>query len=112
MRRNGRGDGTIQRVSGKVGSRHRSGNGKTRPCVIVSPNEVNRALDTIIIAPMTTTRRGWPTRVQLNFQGKIGEVALDHLRAVDKTRLVKRLGKLESVAATAILDTLGEMFAP
>lgn len=85
---------------------------KTRPCAIDSPNEVNRALDTVIIAPMTTIRRGWPTRVQVNFQGKTGEIALDQIRAVDKTRLVKRLGKLESVTATAILDTLGEMFAP
>jgi mRNA interferase MazF len=85
---------------------------KTRPCVIVSPDELNRALATVIIAPMTTVQRGWPTRLQIVFQGKAGEIALDQLRAVDKTRLVKRLGKLERGTATALLDSLGELFAP
>lgn len=85
---------------------------KTRPCVIVSPNELNRAVATVIIAPMTTVRRGWPTRVEITFQGKTGEIALDQIRAVDKIRLVKRLGKLGSEAANAVLDTLGELFAP
>ena len=61
---------------------------------------------------MTTVRRGWPTRVELSFQGKTGEIALDQIRAVDKSRLVKRLGKLDSQTATAILDTLAELFAP
>ena len=60
---------------------------------------------------MTTVRRGWPTRVELSFQGKTGEIALDQIRAVDKSRLVKRLGKLDSQTATAILDTLAELFA-
>jgi len=60
---------------------------KTRPCVIVSPDELNRALATVIVAPMTTVRRGWPTRVWVEFQGKTGEIALDQIRAVDKTRL-------------------------
>jgi mRNA interferase MazF len=85
---------------------------KTRPCVIVSPNELNRSLATVIIAPMTTVRRGWPTRIQIEFQGKAGEIALDQIRAVDKTRLVKRLGRLERSSATMVLDTLGELFAP
>ena len=85
---------------------------KTRPCVIVSPDELNRAVSTVIIAPMTTVRRGWPTRVELTFQGKTGEIALDQIRAVDKSRLVKRLGKLDSQTATAVLDTLAELFAP
>jgi mRNA interferase MazF len=57
---------------------------KTRPCVIVSPEELNRSVATIIIAPMTTVRRGWPTRVEITFQGKTGEIALDQIRAVDK----------------------------
>src|ERR1035437_5257750 len=65
---------------------------KERPCVVVSPDELNRAVSTVIIAPMTTTRRGWPTRVEISFQGKTGEIALDQIRAVDKSRLVKRLG--------------------
>ncbi len=85
---------------------------KTRPCVVVSPDELNRAIATIIIAPMTTVQRGWPTRVEVSFQGKTGEIALDQIRAVDKSRLVKRLGKLDSDTADAVLDTLGELFAP
>lgn len=85
---------------------------KTRPCVVVSPDELNRAISTVIIAPMTTVCRGWPTRVAVEFQGKTGEIALDQIRAVDKSRLVKRLGKLESGTAAAVLDTLGELFAP
>ena len=85
---------------------------KTRPCVVVSPNELNRSVSTVIIAPMTTVRRGWPTRVGITFQGKTGEIALDQIRAVDKSRLVKRLGKLDSETANAVLDALGELFAP
>lgn len=85
---------------------------KTRPCVIVSPDELNRNLATTIIAPMTTVKRGWPTRVPVAFQGKTGEIAIDQLRAVDKTRLVKRLGKLDRATAAAVSDTLGELFAP
>ena len=85
---------------------------KTRPCLIVSPGELNRAISTVIIAPMTTVCRGWPTRVAVVFQGKVGEIALDQIRAVDKTRLVKKLGKLDSATADAVLDTLGELFAP
>ena len=85
---------------------------KTRPCVVVSPDEANDALSTVIIAPMTTVRRGWPTRPAVHFQGKSGEIALDQMRAVDKTRLVKRLGKIDGETANAVLDTLAEMFAP
>jgi mRNA interferase MazF len=85
---------------------------KTRPCVVVSPDKLNRAISTVIIAPMTTVRRGWATRVEITFQGKTGEIALDQIRAVDKSRLVKRLGKLDSETANAVLNTLGELFAP
>ena len=85
---------------------------KTRPCVVVSPDDMNAALGTVIIAPMTTVRRHWPTRPELTFQGKTGEIALDQLRAVDKSRLVKRLGKLPKGMATGVLETLAEMFAP
>ena len=80
---------------------------KTRPCVVVSPDELNRAVSTVVIAPMTTVRRGWPTRVAVTFQGKTGEIALDQIRAVDKVRLVKRLGKLDTATVSAVLDTLG-----
>lgn len=85
---------------------------KTRPSLIVSPDEANRALKTVIIAPMTTVRRRWPTRVGVSFQGKVGEIALDQIRAVDKSRLTRRLGKLDSSTANVVIDTLAEMFAP
>jgi mRNA interferase MazF len=84
---------------------------KTRPCVIVSPDEINRPLQTVIIAPMTTVVRGWPTRVAVKFQGRTGEIALDQLRSVDKLRLVKRLGRIDSNTARATLGRLCEMFA-
>jgi mRNA interferase MazF len=61
---------------------------------------------------MTTARRGWPTRVEIHFQGKTGEIALDQIRAVDKIRFGRRLGKLDFQTANAVLDTLGELFAP
>src|SRR5262245_38005701 len=77
---------------------------RTRPCVIVSPDELNRAIATVIVAPMTTVCRGWPTRVSTKFQNKTGEVALDQIRAVDKSRLVKRLGKLDTQTADAVMD--------
>jgi mRNA interferase MazF len=85
---------------------------KTRPCVVVSPDELNGAIATVIIAPMTTVRRGWPTRIEVIFQGKTGEIALDQVRTVDKVRLVKKLGSLDSKTAGAVLDALGELFAP
>jgi len=85
---------------------------KTRPCVVVSPDELNRTVSTVIIAPMTTVLRGWPTRIETAFQGKTGEIVLDRIRAVDKSRLVKRLGKLNPETAAAVLDTPGELFAP
>ncbi len=84
---------------------------KTRPCVIISPNEANEALATVIIAPMTTVRRNWPTRTAVTFQGKEGEVALDQIRAVDKSRIVKRLGRLSAPAADDVLRILAELFA-
>jgi len=85
---------------------------KTRPCAVVSPNELNRAIATVIIAPMTSVRRGWPTRIEVTFQGKTGEIALDQIRAIDKIRLVKKLGSLNPETADAVLDALGELFAP
>jgi mRNA interferase MazF len=84
---------------------------KTRPCVIISPDEMNRHLNTAIIAPMTTTQRSYPTRIPVRFQGKDGEVVLDQIRAVDKKRLIKRLGSFKKLTSTKILDTLAEMFA-
>lgn len=83
---------------------------KTRLAVIVSPNEMN-ALKTILIAPMTTKGIQFPTRIPLTFQNKKGQVALDQLRAVDKIRLVKKLGTLQEKTGLKVLDTLQEMFS-
>ncbi|MBK6422852.1 MAG: type II toxin-antitoxin system PemK/MazF family toxin [Gemmatimonadetes bacterium] len=85
---------------------------KTRPCLVVSPDEMNRHLRTVIVAPMTTKGRSYPTRVSCRFRGKPGQVVLDQLRTVDTSRLVRRLGTLDRPAQAAVLKTLGEMFAP
>jgi mRNA interferase MazF len=83
---------------------------KARPCLVVSPDEMNRHLRTIIIAPMTTTERPYPTRVSLTFQGKRGQVAIDQLRAVDGQRLVRKLGRVSAKTAKAVSAVLLEMF--
>ena len=83
---------------------------KTRPALVVSPDEMNTHISTVIIAPMTTKGRNYPTRVPCTFQGKTGEVVLDQLRTVDKTRLVKRLDRLDAAASDAGLAVLAEMF--
>ncbi len=84
---------------------------KTRPCVVVSPDEINRHLQTVIVAPMTTKGRSYPTRVPCTFQGTEGQVALDQIRTVDKVRLVKKLRSLESETQSEVLSILQEMFA-
>lgn len=84
---------------------------KVRPCVVVSPDEMNRHIRTVIIAPMTTKGQPYPTRVSCRFAGKQGQIVLDQLRAVDRARLVKRLGAIPSVARQQLLATLAEMFA-
>jgi len=84
---------------------------KTRPCVIISPDEINRYVKTAIIAPMTTKGRDYPTRIFCSFQGKEGQVVLDQIRTVDQKRLVKRLGILDSLTCEQILSVLQEMFS-
>jgi mRNA interferase MazF len=84
---------------------------KTRPCLVISPDEINQHLRTVVVAPMTTTGRPYPTRVACRFMGKQGQVALDQIRTVDRVRLVKKLGTIESQKATKVLDVLQEMFA-
>lgn len=84
---------------------------KTRPCVIVSPDEMNRYIATVIIAPMTTTGTEYPTRVACRFQGKDGQIVLDQIRTIDKVRLVKKLGQIRPEEQRAILETLSEMFS-
>jgi len=84
---------------------------KTRPCLVISPNEMNEHIATVIIAPMTTKGQSYPTRVPCNFQGKDGQVVLDQIRTVDKTRLVKRLGQINTTTQRTVLQILAEMFA-
>ena len=84
---------------------------KTRPCLILSPNELNQHLRTMIVAPMTTGGRSYPWRVSCRFQKRGGFVAVDQIRAVDAGRLTKRLGKLSPATVTEVLQALQEMFA-
>ena len=85
---------------------------KTRPCLVISPDELNRFIRTVIVAPMTTKGTSYPTRVACKFQRKRGEIVLDQIRTVDKTRLVRRLGKIDKQTQAEVLSVLGEMFAP
>jgi mRNA interferase MazF len=84
---------------------------KTRPCVIISPDEMNRPLRTVIIAPLTSTRKGYPSRVSCQFENKAGEIVLDQIRTVDKTRLAKRLGTLDLPTQGTVTARLVEMFS-
>ena len=83
---------------------------KTRPCLVVSPNEANKHLSTIIGAPMTTTIRNYPTRVSCTFQKKKGQIAIDQIRALDEARLVKKLGKLDETTCKKVSEILVEYF--
>jgi mRNA interferase MazF len=85
---------------------------KTRPCLVVSPDEMNHSIRTVIVAPMTTRGRRYPTRVACKLAGVEGLVVLDQLRTVDASRLVRRLGLLEHDTMSEVLRVLGEMFAP
>lgn len=85
---------------------------KARPCLIVSPDEMNRYIGTVIIAPMTTKGRDYPTRVLCTFKGKNGQVVLDQVRTVDKSRLIQKLGRIDKQTQEDVLSILGEMFAP
>jgi len=84
---------------------------KTRPCVVISPDEVNEHIQTLLLAPMTTRGRLYPTRVPCTFQGKTGQIVLDQIRTVDRVRLVKRLGRLTERQSKAVLAVLQELFA-
>lgn len=85
---------------------------KTRPCLVISPNDMNQYIRTVIVAPMTSKGADYPTRVPVKFQGKQGQVVLDQIRTVDKSRLVKKLGKISDSAQEKVLRLLAEMFAP
>ena len=85
---------------------------KTRPCLVISPNEMNRHIRTVIVAPMTSTIKKYPSRVTTTFQKKRGQIVLDQIRTVDKQRLIKKLGTVSPSAQDKTLDLLQEMFAP
>ena len=84
---------------------------KTRPCLILSPDEMNRHIATVIVAPMTTKGRSYPTRVACTFQGKEGQVVLDQIRTVDKSRLARKLGQINDETQREVLSVLNEMFS-
>ena len=85
---------------------------KTRPGLVVSPDEMNRHIATVIVAPMTTKGQPYPSRVPCQFEDKEGQVVLDQLHTVDKTRLIKYLGGIDAETQTGVLNTLAKMFAP
>jgi mRNA interferase MazF len=85
---------------------------KRRPCLIISPDQMNRNIKTAIVAPMTTKSRNFPTRIACEFEGKSGFVVLDQIRAVDKVRLMKKLGEIDDEMQVKVLEKLQEIYAP
>lgn len=84
---------------------------KTRPCVIISPDEMNRHIQTVIVAPMTTAGKEYPSRITFDFKEKKGHVVLDQIRTIDKKRLVKKLGSVDSETQLKIISVLQRLFA-
>lgn len=84
---------------------------KTRPCVVISPDEMNVHIRTVIVAPMTTKGRPYPSRIECKFRGKRGQIVLDQIRTVDRSRLVKHVGKLTEEQTKAVLSALAAIFA-
>jgi len=84
---------------------------KTRPCLIISPDEMNEHISTVIIAPMTSRVRNYPSRITCVFQGKKGQIVLDQIRTVDKNRLVKKLGAIDAQSQYEVIKILQEMFS-
>ena len=84
---------------------------KTRPCLVISPDEMNNHLRTVIVAPMTTVERNYPTRVSCTFRKKQGQIVLDQIRTIDKMRLVKKLGTIDPQAQLDVISVLQRLFA-
>lgn len=84
---------------------------KTRPCLIVSPDEMNRNIRTVIIAPMTSSNKDYPSRIPCVFKKQHGQIVLDQIRTIDKTRLIKRLGTIDPETQTDVVSVLRQMFA-
>ena len=84
---------------------------KTRPCLVISPDEMNRNIRTVIIAPMTSAQKEYPTRVSCSFRKKQGQIVLDQVRTVDKARLIQKLGTIDSKAQLDVISVLQRLFA-
>ncbi len=84
---------------------------KTRPCLVISPDEMNKFISTIIIAPLTTQGRKYPTRINCIFAGKKGQIILDQIRTIDKKRLIKKLGKIDINTRMEVIQVLQDMFS-
>ena len=84
---------------------------KTRPCLIISPDEMNRHIRTVIVAPMTTAGKDYPTRVKCKFKKKKGQIVLDQIRTIDKTRLIKKIGKIDPETQIEVISVFQRLFA-
>jgi len=84
---------------------------KARPCLIISPDEMNRHIRTVIVAPMTTASKDYPTRVSCKFKKKKGQIVLDQIRTIDKTRLIKKLGSINPETQLEVISVLQRLFA-
>jgi mRNA interferase MazF len=84
---------------------------KTRPCLIISPDEMNLNIRTVIIAPMTSAKKEYPTRISCTFRKKQGQIVLDQVRTVDKARLIQKLGTIDSKAQLDVISVLQRLFA-
>ncbi|MCX4083498.1 type II toxin-antitoxin system PemK/MazF family toxin [Rickettsia hoogstraalii] len=83
---------------------------KTRPCVVISPNEMNKYINTLIVAPMTSKIKNYPTRVTVTFDGKKGNIVLDQIHTIDKSRIIKKLGTLDNETINLVFKTLKAIF--
>ena len=84
---------------------------KTRPCLVISPDEMNKHIKTLIVAPMTSKGRPYLTRISVTFKGQEGKILLDQIRTIDKSRIIKKLGTLDAEKASLVLETLEKMFS-
>jgi len=84
---------------------------KTRPCLVISPDEMNKHISTLIVTPMTTKGRNYPTRVRCTFKGKIGKIVLDQVRTIDKSRVIKMMGRIDKRTQEKVCSTLSSMFS-
>jgi mRNA interferase MazF len=84
---------------------------KTRPCLVISPDEMNKHIKTLIVAPMTSKGNPYLTRIPITFKGKEGKILLDQIRTIDKSRIIKKLGTLDTEKSSLVLEILGKMFS-